>query len=142
MLSLYKSQWQTCVFQSWIQSFNHDNPNNLAFPTWVSLRNLPFEHFDQVYMIVGCLGEIIGMESSNEDNKDPMLCINLEIGNGWVMTIALESKGEFVPPQVVDVDDDSIPMRCRICLSWKHQAKWCEGLENKTHTERQMTAKT
>jgi hypothetical protein len=47
MLSPYKSKWGTCMLQSWIPGFNPDNPNNLAFPTWVALRKLPFEHHDQ-----------------------------------------------------------------------------------------------
>ena len=51
MLSPFKSEWGTCLIQSWIPGFSPDNPNNLAFPTWVSLRNLPYEHHDQALEI-------------------------------------------------------------------------------------------
>lgn len=121
------------MFQSWIPGFNPHNPSNLVFPTWVSLGNLPFEHFDQAYNIAGSLEEIIGMETSNEDNKDPRFYINLQICSGWVSGIALESEGGTSLPQLVEVDYDNLPMRCRICLSWKHKAKECEVLEKK-HT--------
>ena len=47
MLSPYKYKWGTCMIQSWVPGFNPDNPSNLAFPTWVALRRLPFEHHDQ-----------------------------------------------------------------------------------------------
>ena len=44
MVSPFRSKWGTCMLQSWVPGFNPDNPSNLAFPTWVSLRNLPHEH--------------------------------------------------------------------------------------------------
>ena len=47
MLSPFKSKWGTCMLQSWVPGFNPENPSNLAFPTWVALRRLPFEHRDQ-----------------------------------------------------------------------------------------------
>ena len=47
MMSPFKSKWGTCLIQSWVPGFNPENPSNLAFPTWVSLRNMPFEHLDQ-----------------------------------------------------------------------------------------------
>lgn len=34
MLSPFKSEWGTCMLQSWVPRFNLDNPINLAFPTW------------------------------------------------------------------------------------------------------------
>lgn len=44
MLSPFKTKWGACMFQSWVPGFNPDNPSNLTFPTWVTLRKLPFEH--------------------------------------------------------------------------------------------------
>jgi hypothetical protein len=70
MLSPFKSKWGTCMLQSWIPGFNPDNPNNLAFPTWVALRKLPFEHHDQALAIAGTLGEVVGIDTSNETAKD------------------------------------------------------------------------
>ena len=51
MLSPFKSKWDTCMLQSWVPGFNLDNPSNLAFPTWVALRRLSFEHHDQALAI-------------------------------------------------------------------------------------------
>lgn len=82
MLSPFKSKWGTCLIQSWVPRFNHDNPSNLAFPTWVRLRNMPFEHQDQAIAIAKTLGEVIGMDTANEAAKDPRLCINLDISKG------------------------------------------------------------
>lgn len=52
MLSPYKTKRGTCMFQSWIPGFNPDKPNNLAFPMWVTLGELPFEHHDQALRLV------------------------------------------------------------------------------------------
>ena len=54
------------MIQSWVPGFNPDMPSNLAFPTWVALRNLPFEHHDQTLAIAGSLREVIGIDTSNE----------------------------------------------------------------------------
>ena len=71
MLSPFMSKWGTCMIQSWVLGFNPDNPSNLVFPTWVCLRNMPFEHQDQAIAIVGPLGEVIGINTGNESAKDP-----------------------------------------------------------------------
>ena len=47
MVSPFRSKWGTCMMQSWVPGFNPNNLSNLAFPTWVSMRNLPHEHQDQ-----------------------------------------------------------------------------------------------
>lgn len=77
MLFPFKSHWGTCMLQSWVLGFNPDNPSNLAFPTWISLRNMSFEHFDRAQNIAESLGEVIGIDTSNKDAKDPRFCINL-----------------------------------------------------------------
>ena len=76
MLTPFRSKWGTCMLQSWAPEFNPDNPSNLAFSTWVSLRNMPFEHQDQALAIVESLGEVIGMDMENDKAKDPRFCVN------------------------------------------------------------------
>lgn len=93
MLSSFRSKWGTCTLQSWVPGFNHDNPSNLAFLTWVSLRNMPYEHEDQAVAIAETLGEVIGIDIANENNKDTRFCINLEISKGWATSIELECEG-------------------------------------------------
>ena len=63
------------MLQSWVLGFNPDNPSNLAFPTWIALRQLPFEHHDQAIEIAETLGEVIGMDTSNDTAKNPRFCI-------------------------------------------------------------------
>ena len=82
MLSPYKSQWGTCLIQSWVPGFNPDNPSNLAFPIWVALRKLPYEHHDQALAIAESLGEVIGIDTANEVALDPRFCINLKVNKG------------------------------------------------------------
>lgn len=83
MLSLDKSKWGTCMIQSWVPGFNPESPSNLAFPTWVTLRNLPYEHLDQALEIAKSLGEVIGTNKSNVGAKDQRFCINLKVKDGW-----------------------------------------------------------
>ena len=131
MLSPFRSKWGTCMIQSWVPGFNPDNPSNLAFPTWVSLRNMPFEHHEQALAIVGTLGEVIGMDTANESTKDPRFCINLEISKGWATSIDLKAEGGIVPSQKILVDYDTLPIRCRSCFSWKHKASECKELQRR-----------
>lgn len=70
------------MLQSWVPRFNLDDPNNLAFQTWVSLRNMPQEHEDQAIDIAKTLGEVIGMDMTYVNAQDPKYCIKLEIGKG------------------------------------------------------------
>ena len=76
MLSPFKSKWGTCIIQSWVPGFNPDNSSNLAFPTWVALRTLPYEHHDQALAIAETLGEVMGIDTANETLLDPRFCIN------------------------------------------------------------------
>jgi len=131
MLSPFRSKWGTCMLQSWIPGFNPDNPSNLAFPTWVSLRNMPYEHQDQAIAIAETLGEVIGIDTANEEAKDPRFCINLEISKGWATCIVLESEEGILPPQTITVDYDNLPIRCRVCYSWKHKANECKVIQKK-----------
>jgi hypothetical protein len=131
MLSPHKSRWGTCMLQSWVPGFNPDNPSNLAFPTWVALRNLPFEHHDQALDIAGMLGDVIGIDTSNETAKDPRFCINLAVSEGWVTSIDLETEGGILPVQKVLVDYDKLPMRCKACHSWKHRVRDCKEIPRK-----------
>ena len=73
MLTPFRSKWGMCMLQSWVPGFNPDNPSYLAFPTWVSLRNMPFEHQDQAMAIAEPLGEVIGMDTANDQAKDFVL---------------------------------------------------------------------
>jgi hypothetical protein len=131
MLTPFKTKWGTCMLQSWVPRFNPDNPSNLAFPTWVSLRNLPIEHQDQAIEIAESLGVVIGMDVENDSTRDPRFCINLEINKGWVTSIDLECERGILAPQKILVDYDKLPIRCRICLSWKHKANECKEAQRK-----------
>ena len=128
----FKSKWGTCLIQSWVPGFNLENPSNLAFPTWVSLRNMPFEHQDQAIEIAETLGEVIGSDTSNDTAKDPRFCINLEISKGWATSIDLEMENGLMPPQRIMVDYDELPIRCRACLSWKHKASECGTFQRRS----------
>lgn len=64
---------------------------------WLLLRNMPHEHLDQASNIAQALGDIIGMETSNEETKDPKFCINLHVSKGWARSIVLESDKGILP---------------------------------------------
>ena len=113
------------MIQSWVPRFNPDNPSNLAFPTWVALRRLPFEHHDQALAIAETLGEVIGMDTSNEFARDPRFCVNLMVSEGWMTSIDLVTENGALAIQKVLVDYDILPMRCKACHSWKHRVRDC-----------------
>lgn len=61
----------TCMLQSWVHGFNPDNPSNLAFPTWDTLRSLSYKHHDHALDNSKSLREVICIDSSNASTKDP-----------------------------------------------------------------------
>lgn len=65
------------------------------------------------------------METSNKESKYPKFCINLHFSNGWATNTVLELDEGILPSQAVIVDYDSLPMRCKVCLSWSHKVKYC-----------------
>ena len=110
------------MIQSWVPGFNPDNSSNLAFPTWVALRTLPYKHHDQALAIAETLGEVMGIETANETLLDPRFCINVKVNKGWFTCIDLENEdGTSPPPHKVLVDYYNLPIRCRACHSWKHK---------------------
>lgn len=111
-LNLY---WGTCLLQSWILGFNPDNPNNLSFLTWVSLKILSYKQYDQAYVIVESLGEVISSDTTNETSI--RFCVNLKVDKGWVTNIVLSTKEAILPTQHVLVDYDNLPFWCKGCLS-------------------------
>ena len=132
MLSPYKTKWGTCMLQSWVPGLNPDNPSNLPFPTWIALRNLPFEHHDQAMSIAETLGEVIGIDTANETARAPRFYVHLKVDKGWVTNIMLEFEEGVVPPQKVMVDYDKLPLRCRACHSWQHKVRDCSEIHDKT----------
>ena len=48
------------------------------------------------------------------------------ISKGWATSIELVTEGGILPPQRVMIDYDKLPIRCRVCLSWKHKASDCK----------------
>lgn len=113
------------MLQTWEQCFNPNNPSKLAFPTWVTLQNMPYEHNDHVYAIVETLGEIVGIDTSNEITRDLRFCINVTVSKGWVTRIDLASDESGMSHQGVLVDYDNLPIRCRSYHSWKHKVWEC-----------------
>lgn len=103
------------------------------FPTWVALRNLPFEHHDQALAIAETLGEVIGIDTANENTKDPRFCVNLNINKGWVTNINLESKEGIFLAQKVQEDHDKLPIRCRAYQSWTHKVSNCKEIQKQTN---------
>ena len=139
MLSPFKTKGGRAYYKLHIHGFNPDNLSNLAFPTWVALRRLPFEHHDQTLAIAKTLGEVIGIDTANETAKDPRFCINLIVSRGWVTNIDLETEGGVLPVQKVLVDYDKLPMRCKACHSSKHRVRDCKETQKKLFEGRKET---
>jgi len=82
------------------------------------------------------LGEVIGIDTSNKTAKDPRFCINLVVSGGWVTNIDLETEGGILPVQKVLVDYDKLPMRCKVCHSWKNRVRDSKEIQKKTLGEK------
>src|ERR1700738_5288085 len=80
------------------------------------------------------------METENEYAKDPRFCVNLEISKGWATSIELITEGGILPPQTISIDYDKLPIRCRVCLSWKHKASECKEFQKRPIRGRERMA--
>ena len=74
------------------------------------------------------------METANETSKNPRFCVNLEISKGWATSIELVTEGGILPPQIVVIDYDKLPIRCRVCLRWRHNESVWKAREKGTRT--------
>lgn len=70
------------MIQSWVLWFNPGKPNNLAFPTWVALRNLPFKNHDHALAFADTLGGVLGIDIANDIAKDLRFYIDLKVNKG------------------------------------------------------------
>lgn len=138
MLSPHKLKWGTCMLQSWVPRFNPDNPSNLAFPTWVTLKDLSLEHHDQALDIAKSLGEVIGWDKANASTKYQRFYIYLKVKEGWVSSIALSAE-DIIPTRHVMVDYANLPFRCWACWSWSHLIKNCKDSQKLKHSGTQRT---
>lgn len=64
----------------------------------------------------------------NDKGGDPMFCINLMVGKGWVKCINLEVEEGLLPPQKIVVDYGNLPLRCRACYNLAHKVKNCKEI--------------
>ena len=78
------------------------------------------------------------METENEYAKDPRFCVNLEITKGWATSIELVTEGGILPPQIIEIDYDKLPIRCRVCSSWKHKASECKEMQKRPGKGREI----
>lgn len=101
------------MYSSWVLGFNPNNFNNLAFPKWVTLRKLPFEHHNQAIAMSKTLGEAIGIDTVYETAQDQRLLINFMVNNGWISSIDLDLGREISPLERVQVDYDNLPIKCK-----------------------------
>lgn len=53
------------------------------------------------------------------------------VTKGWVTGIDLESEDGAFPTQKVLVDYDKLPMRCKVCHSWKHRVRDCNEIHER-----------
>ena len=45
-----------------------------------------------------------------------------------------------MPPQSVLINYDNLPIRCRVCLSWKHKPSECKELQKRPIRSREKLA--
>lgn len=126
MLTPHRSRWGTCILQSWTSGFNARKPVGLCVPTWVTLKNVPFEFLNVSADIAGDLGAVLGEDKRNQFSLDHRYCVGLPSGNGWKTKLTVEN--EFTKKEdVIIVDYGHLPIRCRLCLSTSHLVKDCPG---------------
>lgn len=96
------------------------------------MRRLSFEHHDQTLAIIETLGEVIGIDTSNDLAKDPHFCMNLMVTKGWIISIDLKTYDGMLLIQKILVYYDNLPMKCKTCHSWKHRVRNCKEIKKLT----------
>lgn len=89
----YKGFKGLCIFQKWTAEFDpvtfessagssSVSPSTMKIPTSITLRQIPEEFQAVVREIAESIGEIIGVDSSNDSTQDPRFCVALDSSKG------------------------------------------------------------
>lgn len=130
----YRGTRGLCIFQRWTADFEPKTlassgsksalPASMKIPTWVTLKQIP-EEFQAVAMeIAEGIGELIGLDSSNDHSQDPRFCIALDSSKGWESEVYVTNETTQITKKIL-IDYNLLPIRCRFCLDTQHCVKDC-----------------
>jgi hypothetical protein len=136
LLTPFRSEQGLCVFQRWSPNFDPEDKlgrestgsrkGNQGFkiPTWITLRNVRVEFIGVAREITEGIGEILGIDESNDGVKDPRFCVGIPVGGGWEHS-AVVTNSVTKQKHTIHIDYDFLPIRCRVCGDIQHCLKEC-----------------
>jgi hypothetical protein len=136
LLTPFRSRFGLCVFQRWVPDFDPSNDfggtakgakketQSLIIPTWITLRHVREEFMGVAKEIAAGIGEVLGVDESNDGIKDPRFCVGLPSGGGWEHSIQVTNAATSTTSTVL-VDYNYLPIRCRVCGDTTHCLKDC-----------------
>jgi hypothetical protein len=97
---------------------------SLIIPTWITLRQVREEFMGVAKEIAAGIGEVLGVDESNDGIKDPRFCVGLPSGGGWEHSVQVTNAATSTT-SIVLVNYNYLPIRCRVCGDTTHCLKDC-----------------
>jgi hypothetical protein len=136
LLTPFRSEQGLCVFQEWSPNFDLEDElggasrgakgghQGFKIPTWITLRNVREEFMAVAQEIAAGIGEVLGVDESNDNIKDPRFCVGLSAGGGWEPSVVV-TNSTTKKKHTILIDYNFLPIRCRACGDTQHCLKDC-----------------
>lgn len=145
----YRGYRGLCIFQRWSVDFDlvtlkggkvsgSNLPTNMKFPTWITLKQVSKEYQAVALEIVKGIGEVIGMDTSNDQVQDPRFCIALDSSKGWEPLVQVTNETTKTTKTIL-IDYNYLPIRCKFCLDTQHCVKDCPERPNARRSRDQQS---
>jgi hypothetical protein len=132
MQTPFPNDFGTCVFHPWVPVFDAANPSSLRLPTWITIKRLPLEYLQMAHLVAAEVGTVLGSDPNNSMLKNPRFCVSINVEKGWATEVELTTLTPGVLSKAL-IDYDSLPIRCRFCLSTGHLIRECNEIPTKRY---------
>ncbi len=101
----------------------------MRIPTWITLRQVTEEFQAVTKQIAERIGELVGIDSTNDETQDPRFCVSLDASQGWKPSISVTNEATNVTKKIL-IDYNFLPIRFRYCLDTNHCVRDCPERPN------------
>lgn len=101
----------------------------MSIPTWITLKQVPEEFQAVAFQIAEGIGELIGIDTSNDHSQDPRFCVALDSSKRWEPAVFVTNEITKITKKII-IDYNFLPIRCRYCLDTNHCVRDCPERPN------------
>ena len=84
------------------------------------------------HMVATKVGIVPGRDPNYSMLKHPKFCVSINVEKGWTIEVELTTLTLGILSKAL-IDYDSLPIRCRFCLSTGHLIRYCNDIPTKRY---------